>query len=306
MAFTGGDKTWIVYQGPPRWDGTKWINGDRFFLSGHHAFQGKDGVELSPGLTGLERGTSEYRYDTAANIPGANLVSSIDGRREISGAINILGSTPAEVRKNKRKWFDNHPGREPGRLWFFTSDSMPRYLYAVKTESAGLTTLENDPANRKLYDKFDWGWVSDDAFFRGYRETKRLKAGSQGRYSRTFYNTSTASEVFPTLFLPGGGGSGVSWRVPRGYEQEDFVTPRVLSHEEIRIDFDPTNPTFVKRDLITGDVTNLWPSMVGNRPKFSLEPKTMNTFTAHVHSGAPDTSNSEPRLVFTPLYISWN
>lgn len=304
MAFTGGDKTWVVYQGPPKWDGSQWVNGDRFFLSGHHAFQGKNGVELAPGVTGLERGTSEYRYDTSANIPGAKLISTIDGRREVSGSINILGSTAAEVRKNKNNWFANHPDREPGRLWFFTSDSMPRYLYAVKSEGAGLTTLEKDPSNRNLYEKFEWGWVSDDAFFKGYRETKILKDKGRGEYSRTFFNTSTVPEVFPTLFLPGG--VGASWRISMGYGQPDFITPAISSSEEIRIDFDPTNPTFVKRHRVTGDVTNLWPLMVGKRPRFSLEAQTMNTFTAHLHSGSADTSQSEPRLVFTPLYTSWN
>lgn len=302
MALTGGDKTWIVYQGPPRWTGSEWTNGDRFFLSGHKAFQGKNGVELAPGIDGLIMPTTEYRYDSSANLPGSKYQDNINGRRVINASVNILGSTPREVRENKEKWIRNHPEDEPGKLWFFSSGSEPRYLYALKSQEAGIATVDRDPANRNLYDKMEWGWDSDDAYFRGYRESKELKQDGTS-FSRTFFNPSTVREVFPTLYLPGG--SNVSWTVTRGYQRGEFTTPRIAANEEIRIDFDPAQSTFLKRNIDTGELTNLWPTMTGNRPRLSFEPETWNTFTAKLTSGSASSFRTEPRIVLTPLYLSW-
>lgn len=266
--------------------------------------QGRQGVELSGSISGLELPASESRYDSSANIPGAALQDVIEGRRQISAAVNILGDTPAEVRKNKRKWLLNHPKTEPGKLWFFTSDGMPRYLYAVKSESAGSTSLDKDPAIRRLYESFEWGWNSDQAHFRGYRETKKLKPGSGGEFFRTFYNPSTVEEVFPTLYLPGSAGG--RWRIKLGFEQPHFVTPVIAANEEIRLDFDPSKATFVKRNLDTGEITNLWPTMMGERPRFSLERETKNTFSVTLQGGNAAQFRTDPRLVFTPLFTSWN
>lgn len=301
MAISGGDRTWVVYQGPPRWDGEKYTNGDRFFLSGHRALQGREGVELAMDWGGLERPSSEYRYDTSVNIPGARLTSVIDGRREVTGGINILGDTPAEVRANKNKWMLNHPDKEPGRLWFFSSNSMPRYLLAVKSETAGLSSLPKDPAIRKLYEGFEWGWTSDDAYFRGYRETKTLRKTGTNTYSRTFFNTSTVEHVYPVLFLPGG--PGVQYKVTKGYKRGTFTTPTIAANEEVRINFDPKEATYLKRNIDTGQITNLWPTLAGDRPRLSLEANTKNTFEVEVVSGTPE---KEPRLIYVPLYKSWN
>lgn len=306
MAFSGGDKVWIVYQGPPRWDGSQWVNGDRFFLSGHKAHQGKEGVEFAPGVSGLERPASEYRYDRAATVPGARFMGSIADRRTISASVNILGDTPKEVRDNKRKWMRNNPEGEPGKLWVLTSDGYPRYLYAVRTSEAGITTLEKDPSIRNLYEAMEWGWESNSPYFRGYREAKELKriTPTSSTYRRTFYNPSTAIEVFPSLYLPGST-SGSRWEVSRGFEQGTFVTPPIYQQEEARIDFSPENPTFVKRNLSTGETTNLWYSLDGARPRFSLEPETKNTYEVKLNSGVPSNFTTKPRLTFVPLFESW-
>ncbi|MDD2326186.1 MAG: hypothetical protein PHW63_09345 [Alphaproteobacteria bacterium] len=300
MGFSGGDKTWVVYQGPPRWDGSDWVNGDRFFLSGHKALQGREGVELAPGVGGLERGISDYRFDTSANVPGANRVDEIDGRREIPAAVNILGKTPREVRANKRKWQANHPSGEPGKLWFFSSDGPPRYLRAMKAQEAGAGTIEKEPANRNLYEKLEWGWTSDDAYFRGYHESKTLKPLEAGFYGRTFFNTSTVRAIYPVLYLPGG-----RWKISRGYRNGFFTTTDIAMNEEIRIDYDPTNSTYIKRNLDTGVITNMWPTMVGERPKLSLEAETKNAYSVELVSGDPAQFRSIPRLEFTPMFTSW-
>lgn len=302
MALTGGNKTWISYQGPPRWDGEEWVNGDRFFLSGHKALQGREGVELAPGVDGLILPTTEYRYDSSANIPGANYQDNIDGRRIVGASVNILGGSPDEVRSNAKKWLRNHPDDEPGKLWFFSDRSEPRYLYARKAAEAGIATVEKDPSIRKIYEGLEWGWDSDSPYFMGYRSTRSLKQSGTS-FSRRFYNPSTVREVFPTIYLPGG--SNVSWRVTRGYQRGDFVTPRVAANEEIRLDFDPSESTFLKRNIDTGAITNLWPTMTGNRPRLSFEPETWNNFSVQLASGSASDFRTEPRLVFTPLFESW-
>lgn len=302
MALTGGDKTWIIYQGPPRWDGEKWVNGDRFFLSGHKALQGREGVELAPGVDGLILPTTEYRYDSSANIPGARYQDNIDGRRIINASVNILGSNPAETRANAEKWMRNHPDDEPGKLWFISDGSEPRYLYARRSEDAGIATLDNDPSIRDLYEGIEWGWDSNSPYYRGFRATNVLKKDG-ATYSRKFFNPSTVKEVFPTLYLPGG--SNVSWRVSRGFQRGTFTTPRIAANEEIRLNFDPGSATFLKRNLDTGEITNLWPTMTGDRPRLSFEPETANTFKVDLVTGSGDDFRTEPRIVFVPLFKSW-
>lgn len=301
MALSGGDKTWIVYEGPPRWDGAKWVNGDKFFLSGNSALQGREGVELAPGVSGLTAPVTEYRYDTSANIPGSNYQDNIDGRRIIQASVNILGKNPKEVQDNFAKWNRNHPEDEPGKLWIFHDDHEPRYLYARRSAESGVATLEKDPANRNLYEKLEWGWDADDAYFRGFRSVYDLNL-YEGKYQRTFYNPSTAREVFPEIYLPGG--SDVSWRVPRGYMRGEFITPKIGINEEVRISYDPSKNTFVKRNIYSGELTNLWPTMTGNRPKLSFEPETKNTFSLSLASGALP-PRAVPRLAFVPMFKAW-
>lgn len=303
MGLSGGDKAWIIYQGPPRWDGEQWVDGDRFFLSGNRALQGREGVELAPGVGGLILPTTEYRYDSSANIPGARYQGNIDGRRQINASVNILGGSPSEVRRNAAKWLRNHPDDEPGKLWVIHSDREPRYLYARKLDTAGVSEVEKDTALRKIYEGLEWGWDSDDPYYRGFQSVRELKQTGSHNFSRTFYNPSTVEEVFPTLYLPGG--NQVSWRVTRGYGRGTFTTPKLAANEEARLDFRPRNATFIKRNMDTGEITNLWPSMRGDRPRLSFEPETKNTFSITLASGTSTEFQTQPRIVFTPLFKSW-
>ena len=295
MAFKSGDTAWIVYQGPPRWDGEKWIDGDRFFLSGGKGLQLDLGVELAPGVSGLEAEVVEYRFDTSANVPGSVYVSEVAGRRTIQAPINILGKTARELRDNKRRWFRNHRNGEKGRLWAFTSEGEPRYLPVIRGEGAGLSTLDKDPGLRVLYEGFDWGWDSDSPYFMGYEASHNLIANGNV-YEKTFYNPSTAPRVYPVLTLPG----GCRWRIPLG-GGETFVTMEIPTGEEARLDLQPRKPTFLKKNA-EGKVENIWHSLLGNRPKLYLEPETRNHFSIEAVDGTPDKA---PNLTFTPLFTSW-
>lgn len=300
MAFSGGDLTWVIYQGPPRWDGEEWIDGDRFFLSGHRQYQLDKGVELARSLTGMERDLIEHRYDTGANNPRSRYVSSVSGRREIQASVNILGDTPAELRANKRRWYRNHPEGNPGRLWVFTSDGAPRYLSVIASESAAQGSLNQDPAMLRKYADLDWGWTSDFPYFLGYRETKELEPKGGGVWAKTFFNISTVPQIYPVLYLPGAG----TWEVSLGYQQGTFDVV-VGTGEEVRLEYNPIEPTLIKRNIATGAKTNMWPTMVGKRPKYSLEAETKNTFSVRLKSGNPASHPRPPRLVFTPQFISW-
>ena len=140
--------TWIIYQGPPTWDGSKWVNGDRFFLSGPKAYRANLGVELAPGMDGLELPVTEYRYDADANTPG------------------------------------------------------------------------------------------------------------------------------------------------------------LAEGEVAKLDYNPKNPTFLKRQK-NGTIVNLWPSMVGQRPRFCLEPQTMNTLEIRHVTDETRSGDGLPRLKYSPEFTSW-
>lgn len=287
----------IVYQGPPRWTGRKWENGDRFTLSG----RGKAdlGVELSGSVSGLDRPTEEYRYDTGANTPGSRLVGSVAGRRELLAGINILGDNPRDLRVNKNRWERNNSTKEPGRLWVLTEEGQPRYLSAYKAETAGTAAVDKDPHIRSLYEDWDWGWTSDDPYFKGYLETRELeRVGSSGTYEANFFNSSTAPAVYPKLLLYGPG----RFRVPAGYGLGDLNLPTIGAGQVMRLDYDPAFKTLLVRNLSGGLAQNIWNELKGERPHLSFEPETHNTFSVrNVAGGAP----RPPELVYTPLFNSW-
>lgn len=295
MTFKQADNAWIVFQGGPRWDGDKWIDGDKFTLSGRK--KADLGVELAPGVAGLERASVEYRFDTSANVPGSVFVSDVAGGRKISASVNILGDSPAELRHNARRWDRNHRTTSPGRLWMFTSDGEPRYLPVIPSENAGQGTHEKDPNLNSGSIEWEWGWNSDEADFLGYkRHTEMTQFGST--YAVTFWNPSTAARVYPTLYLPGPG----RWKVSLGFEKGDFITPMIEAGEVARINLNPRKPTFVKRRA-DGKIVNLWPTMQGRRPIMFLEPETRNTIAVDlVGGGVPD---SPPVLSYTPKFTSW-
>lgn len=293
------DKAIIVYQGPPRWNGSSWINGDRFVLSGPRAWQGFEGVELSPGVSGLELPEFEYRWDVDANNPGAHFVSEVASRREISCSLNFLADTESELRIIKDRWFSNHESANPGKLWILTSNTEPRYLPVRRSDKAATGQMERDPYNFTSYSKMEWGWVSDRAYFSGYKSRKKFEwVDSSKSYRCTFYNPSTAERVYPQLYLPG----PATWWLSLGYNQPSFKCPSLEEGEELKIDFNPRNHTARKKDK-RGNIQNAWPAMVGFRPKFYLEPRTMNTFI--VREVNSNRVPNAPRLEFTPEFESW-
>ena len=291
----------IVYQGPPRWDGTEWINGDKFFISGDKFNHRNLGVELANSIDGLEFPTREFRYDTDANTPGSRFVSSVATRRSLKCSVNIFGDSVEEMRKAKDRWFLNHPEGSPGRLWFFTNTGEHRYLSAYAAENAGSATYDKDPGLRGVT-TLEWGWTSDSPYFYGFREKKLLKPKGGGVYEGYFYNPSTAPQVFPEVFLPGFG----QWELSLGYEQPTFRTPNLADGDVAKLDYDQKALSFTckRKD---GRIENLWPSMVGNRPMYCLEPQTINKVTIrNLNEVGNDRPKSKwPYLSFTPEYISW-
>lgn len=287
MSFSGGDHVWIVYQGPPRWDGEKMVNGDRFFLGGHRKYQAKEGVEFARGIGGLLRELSDYRYDTSAEQPGSTFVGSVANRREINASINVFGDSPADFRRNLRRWQDNNPQDSKGRLWFLTSDGEPRYLPVLPSVNAGLASVDMDPTILRKLEGMEWGWVSDDPYFSGYITRKEFVNNSV-----TFYNPSTVKAVFHKIYLPG----------PGKYTVGDITTPTLTADEIARIDYDPQDQTFIKRNMSTGKVTNLWYTLEGKRPKEWLRPQTKNTISIQ-YTGTGRTMN--PYVEFTPKFRSF-
>lgn len=293
------DQPTIVYQGPPRWTGNEWVNGDRFVLSGDG--KGNLGVEIAGAVSGLERETVEYRYDEDVNTPGSMFTGSVAARRDIMATINILGTDPKDLRRNKRRWDRNHHNKQPGQLWFLTSDGSPRYLKAIKSDTAGTASLDKDPHLRSVYEGWDWGWTSNSPYFSGYEEVRTMPSISDRLYERHFYNESTAPTVYPKVVVYGPG----EFEVDGGFSYGPLRLPAIGAGEVLRVNYSPTDRTVLKRRVDgTGDVVNMWSALNGQRPHMSLEPETHNTMT--VKNVSPNqTPDQEPELSFIPLFSSW-
>ena len=262
MSFTGGDHVWTVYQGPPRETGEGKVNGDRFFLAGHRVYQAREGVEFARGISGLLRELSDYRYDTSSEQPGSTFVGSVANKREINSSINVFGKDPADFRANIRRWLYNNPEDSSGRLWFLTSDGEPRYLPVRPSVGAGLSGIDMDPTIYNKLEAMEWGWICDDPYFSGYVSRREFN-----NKTLTFYNPSTAKVVFPKIYLPG----------PGRYTVGEITTPTLTANEIVRIDYNPLHETYIKLNVVTGEVKNLWYTLEGQRPKYHLKPQTKNT-----------------------------
>lgn len=297
--MTHPDQPLLVYQGPPRWNGNGWENGDRFTLSGPG--KGDNGIELAGAVTGLDRGAEEYRYDAGADTPGSLLTSIVAGRREILAGINILGDNPRELRINKNRWERNHQDNQPGRLYIFTPEGHPRYLEAYRAETAGTSSLDKDPHLRSLYEDWDWGWTADNPYFFGYEEVRTLASmdSYSNRYEASFFNPSTAPHVYPKVLLYGPG----RFHVPAGYGQPLIELPDITAGQIVRVDYNPENPTVLFKPSARTPAQNWWYQLGGRRPVMSLEPETDVTFTVRNLNGR--TPNKEPELIYTPLFRSW-
>lgn len=308
MTNPGSGRTNIIYEGPQRHDGYQWVDGDKFHLSGDRHLQAKEGVELARNLTGIGREATEERFDTAADMHTARFVGKIPSRRQIGAALNIFGDTPADFVANFQRWERNHFQSEPGRLWFLTPGAEDRYLLARASSEAGLGGVEVDPTLTSSLKNYEWGWNSDSPYFFGrLSSTPLARQGSTRTYQAAVKNPSTADVVYPQIFLRGLGSWKVRFRALAGDPSTEisFNVPHLADNEEARIDFSPANPTFLKRNVSSGKVTNLWPTMLGKRPKAHLSPETTFLVVAERDPAAAGSPAALPRVEFTPLFSSW-
>lgn len=279
--FPGGDKLHIIYEGPPRKEGGRIVDGDRFFLAGDRAQQAREGVELARGIGGILRPTLEYRYDTSANQPGSTFVDFVGSKREIPSAINVYGDTPRQFRENWRRWLLNNPVDREGKLWFMTSDSVDRYAFVRPSETAGISSMDIDPNILSKIEGLEWGWQSDYAYLFGEIIREDYVDGKV-----TVDNPSDVSEVHPKIYIPG----------PGKFFVAGIETPYLEAYETVRINFDPMRQTYVKRNMRTGEVKNLWYTLRGQRPELALSPG-QNTHEIEVPPGG-----GTPYIEFTPMF----
>lgn len=281
--FSGKDLLEITYEGPPQLVNGEWVNGDTFFLAGDRNRQAREGVELARGISGILRPAMEYRYDTSADQPGSTFVDYVTGRRTIQCSVNVFGDTPSDLRRNWRRWLKNNPPHVEGKLWFRTSDAPKRYAFVRPGPNAGSSTLDYDPMLLAKMENIEWGWESDFSCLFG--EIVRKNYSSTGTVE--VVNPSDIDGVYPKVYLVG----------PGRFQVNGITTPTITADETIRLNFDPMRQTYVKRNMKTGAVTNLWYTLAGKRPEMSV-PQGAFTHSIKALSGSPTASYIE----FTPLY----
>ncbi|WGH20825.1 minor tail protein [Gordonia phage Commandaria] len=303
-----GDKTWIIFRGP---------EGGRFWLSGM-AGRGKQGVELSNGLVGLDRPPTELVWLQEARQNGADLVGSNVDVRTIKGAVNILGKTPREVRAAYDDWQRNNFFERYSRLFFINSYSGVRFLDVLLGESPN-GSLDKDPALLKRIIDYPWTWVSPNPYYKGYTETFKAKTvggGESVAYVKV-RNLGNAPRVYPRIYLPGPG----VWHIPRGtrrpnwrgeenlgplVEEDTIPLPALKTGEGIWLNPDPRVETITRVD--TNDPENplrqknLWAQMSGQRPKLWLNPRSEEKWKFRVTGGV---GGQEVKMVVQPLYTTF-
>lgn len=303
--LSGGDRTWIIYEGP---------DGDKFWLSGTPK-RGLQGVELARGIVGLDRPPTELVWLQEAHQNGADLVGSNVDVRKIKGAVNILGKTPRATRDAFARWQRANAFERLGKLWFINSYSGIRHASVLLGEAPN-GSLDMDPAMLRRFKDYPWTWVAPNPYFKGTNESFEWEVGpadSMGvsRGEIAIRNLGDA-DCYPIIELPGPG----QWVIPRGirfpnaqgeedrgdFDMEHTVTlPPIEAGQKIVLNPDPKVETI---DLVysTGIERNLWAQMNGQRPKIKLLGDRSEKWEFAVRGGRPGT---KARVFVTPLYSTF-
>lgn len=298
-----GDRTHIILRGP---------EGGRFWLAGMRG-QGKQGVELSNGLVGLDRPPTELVWLQEAHQNGADLVGSNIDVRTIAGAVNILGKTPRDTRRAYDDWQRNNFFNRYSRLFFINSYSGVRFSDVLLGESPN-GSLEKDPALLRRIVDYPWKWVSPNPYFKGYSETfkGKVRVNGESRVAVRVRNLGNAERTYPRIYLPGPG----TWSIPRGTRlpnwrgepglgplvDDDMIDlPQINYGEGIWLNPDPRIET-ITHVTKEGKEVNLWAKMSGQRPRLWLNPRSQEDWQFRVKNGM---ENTEVKMIVQPLYTTF-
>ena len=298
-----GDRTHIILRGP---------EGGRFWLAGMRG-QGKQGVELSNGLVGLDRPPTELVWLQEAHQNGADLIGSNIDVRTIAGAVNILGKTPRDTRRAYDDWQRNNFFNRYSRLFFINSYSGVRFSDVLLGESPN-GSLEKDPALLRRIVDYPWKWVSPNPYFKGYSETfkGKVRVNGESRVTVKVRNLGNAERTYPRIYLPGPG----TWSIPRGTRlpnwrgepglgplvDDDMIDlPQINYGEGIWLNPDPRVET-ITHVTKEGKEVNLWAKMSGQRPRLWLNPRSQEDWQFRVKNGM---ENTEVKMIVQPLYTTF-
>lgn len=299
-----GDRTHVIFRGP---EGPK-----PFWLAGMRG-QGKQGVELSTGLVGLDRPPTELVWLQEAHQNGADLVGSNIDVRTVKGAVNILGNNPREVRSAYDNWQRNNFFDRYSRMFFINSYSGVRFLDVLLAESPN-QSIDRDPALLRRLVDYSWSWVSPNPYYKGYSETFTEKVATSGESTVRLKvrNLGSAPRTYPRIFLPGPG----TWHIPRGTRKENWrgeeglgplveadtiPLPTLRTGEGIWLNPDPRVET-ITRVGTDGKEKNLWAQMSGQRPRLWLNPRSQEDWVFRVTGGQ---QGREVKMIVQPLYTTF-
>ena len=302
--FSGGDRTWIVLRGPEK------PVPSRFYVAGR--YQGKQGLELAPGLVGLDRPPSELVWLQEAHQNGADLVGNNIDVRTLKGAMNILGTSPRTTRAYYAAYQRAQSLERYSRLVFMNSYSGYRWLDFLYGEPPN-ASIDKEPVLRNGLIGYPFTWVCPNPYYKGrveeFTDWKDLRVNALGRtYGDLRVRNLGDARTYPQIYLPGPG----VWRIPQGARVDDsdeFVNPNdyvelpeLKAGEEAWLDTDPRTETITKVDS-QGVRTNMWAQMSGQRPRLHVPGERSEIWVLSVAGATPSTG--KPKVVVQPLYTSY-
>lgn len=299
-----GDRTWVIYRG---------ANGSRFWLAGMKG-QGKQGVEWSRGVVGLDRPPSELVWLQEARQNGADLVGTNTDVRTIKFAVNILGKSARDFRDKYSSWNRANEFDRYGRLMFINSYSGVRFSDVLLGEAPN-GSMDTDPALLKRLVDYPMSWVAPNPYFKGYTETFEFVVGEPDNLGISEGPMKVRnlgdSYTYPKIFLPGPG----TWSIPQGTRlpsergvegygplDDTMITlPTLKAGQSAWLDTDPRVETITMIDE-DGEETNLWAKMSGQRPRIKLLDDRTEDWWFQVKGGTPGT---KAKMVVQPLYSTF-
>lgn len=303
--LSNGDRTWVVYRGP---------DGSRFYLAGMKD-QGKQGVEWSPGVVGLDRPPTELVWLQEARQNGADLVGANIDVRSFKFAVNILGESPRDFRAKYAAWTRANQNDRYGRLYFINSYSGVRYSDVLLGESP-TGSIDKDPALLRRLAGYPMTWVAPNPFYKGYSETFKYTVTESDNLGISEGPMKVRnlgdSYTYPQIYLPGPG----IWSIPQGTRKPNargeaglgelddtmITLPELKAGQSAWLNTDPRVETITMIDA-DGEETNLWAKMSGQRPRIKLLADRSEDWWFSVKGGTP---GAQAKMVVQPLYTTFS
>lgn len=269
--------TQLVYRDP---------SGFNWHLSGWGA--GREGVILSPGVSGLLGAPGELLFTEGARQEGATYTGASTGKRVIDFEVDVHADDPHTFRRINERWLRAHRREVPGHLLAW-APGFPWLTLPVRRSEVPTPKFHKDPSLISAQ-QYAMQWVAEKPYLTSPDETAMWT--DKGGASSGALRLRNPGDIkgWPRFIITG----PCKPSIQDGPGGPMIPLPKIERGEVWRIDTYERKPT-----IVSNLRTNPWAYMQGRRFRNSIPPGA--TVDLKVQTTGGDRTNSV-LAVLTPRY----